>query len=983
MGSSKKVTVGYWYRLIMHFGWCRGPIDAFLEFRGGDRTAWKGELTNNGVIQINAENLWGGEKSEGGIVGSFDVRLGGQAQTPSSYLASQLGPEQSAYRGRAGGIFQGGRYGAFNPYPKPASFKLRRILKGWDNDAPWYPATASIPIGADRSPIPGTWPWANRSTGYFVIGAAQELSGSYFDFQGWWHGNIDCFRITKNVARYAQPSYTVPSTPFGGAGVDPHYSDVVLLLRMLGAEGSTTFTDDKGHAVQAFGGAHITTARSKFGGSSAYFDGIDDYLKATMGTDQNLGSGPWTMDAWVWLDSFRSHYYSRALFGYGPVDVGARDTAWYCIGDSWRYDQLEAGSVQQPGVLQNSAPYMQTGRWAFVSICWDGERYWLHQDGQLLTVTSNEFGMNPAHIIYDSLASADMQGEPVSSINDASFRAAADRFFQESFAICTKYDPDSESIEDFRQRICNVVGASCTRSRVDGLWYLDPIRGDHDLDSLLILTDDDIIEYQEDPSTLDDAVNQVVVSWFDPIRKETRATSPLQALGAIAAVGGVRSETVEYPEIPNEDLALRVAGRDLTSKSTPLKRFTLTTNRKPHALRLGQFVRLQLPLRGIADMVCMVGDVDSGTLRAGTIKLIAVQDVFSMPDTTYIVTEPGIDPQPPTTPEPPPAQAIIEAPYVELAGTLPNAELAALPADAGYMLTMGASPANGLNYSLWSKTGGEDFADQGVADWCPAATVVESASRLPSETAFTLAGVSNLDRVTIGTAALWGSELVRVDALDTTTSAVTFGRGVGDTPPVDHVAGERVWFYDAWSGSDQREYVAGETVSAKLLTRTTSQELPLSSATEISVVMDQRAQRPYAPGNVRVAGEYAPAGVLTGPLALTLAHRDRVLQADQLVDWGAGSVGPEPGVEYRARYYDDTTDVLVYEPATFTVDNASHDFPFTGAVRLELESVRGGLESWRAVVVRFMYENGGTELITTEAGEGLITEGGETVITEG
>ncbi|MEX7584622.1 hypothetical protein AB6V43_22150, partial [Stenotrophomonas maltophilia] len=113
-------------------------------------------------------------------------------------------------------------------------------------------------------------------------------------------------------------------------------------------------------------------------------------------------------------------------------------------------------------------------------------------------------------------------------------------------------------------------------------------------------------------------------------------------------------------------------------------------------------------------------------------------------------------------------------------------ELAALPADAGYMLTMGASPANGLNYSLWSKTGGEEFADQGVADWCPTATVAEAASRLPSETAFTLAGGSNLDRVTIGTAALWGSELVRVDALDTSTGAVTFGRGVGDTPPVDH-----------------------------------------------------------------------------------------------------------------------------------------------------------------------------------------------------
>ncbi len=538
MGSSKKVTVGYWYRLIMHFGWSRGPIDAFLEFRGGDRVAWKGELTDNGVIQINAENLWGGEKSEGGIVGSFDVRLGGQAQTPSSYLATQLGQEQSAYRGRAGGIFQGGRYGAFNPYPKPASFKLRRILKGWDNDAPWYPERAAIPIGVARAPVAGVWPWRVRDASYFVIGAAQELSGSWFSNQGWWHGNIDSFRITKGVARHATPTYDVPTVPFGDAGSDPNYANVVMLLRMLGTDGSTVFTDDKGHAVTAGGGAKIVTSRSKFGGSSAYFDGVNDYLTVAMGADVNLGAGPWTMEAWVWQESFRSNYYSRAIFGYGPTDTGANDTAWYVTGNAWRYDQLESGSLQQPGVLQNIEPYAELGRWSFVSICWDGERYWLHKDGKLITGAANEFGMNPAHIVYDSLASADMQGEPVSSISDASFRAAADRFFQEAFAICTKYDPDSESIDDFRQRICNVVGASCTRSRVDGLWYLDPIRGDHDLDSLLILTDDDIIEYQEDPSTLDDAVNQVVVSWFDPIRKETRATSPLQRLAPSLRWGG-------------------------------------------------------------------------------------------------------------------------------------------------------------------------------------------------------------------------------------------------------------------------------------------------------------------------------------------------------------------------------------------------------------------------------------------------------------
>ena len=40
MGGKSKPTIGYWYRLLLHFGLCRGPIDALLEFRGGERAAW-------------------------------------------------------------------------------------------------------------------------------------------------------------------------------------------------------------------------------------------------------------------------------------------------------------------------------------------------------------------------------------------------------------------------------------------------------------------------------------------------------------------------------------------------------------------------------------------------------------------------------------------------------------------------------------------------------------------------------------------------------------------------------------------------------------------------------------------------------------------------------------------------------------------------------------------------------------------------------
>ncbi len=73
---------------------------------------------------------------------------------------------------------------------------------------------------------------------------------------------------------------------------DPHFDKVSLLLHMDGADGSTTFTDSSAtpKAVTASGDAKISTAQSKFGGSSAYFDGNGDYVDVPGGADFDLGT---------------------------------------------------------------------------------------------------------------------------------------------------------------------------------------------------------------------------------------------------------------------------------------------------------------------------------------------------------------------------------------------------------------------------------------------------------------------------------------------------------------------------------------------------------------------------------------------------------------------------------------------------------------------------------------------------------------------
>src|SRR5690606_24863033 len=134
---------------------------------------------------------------------------------------------------------------------------------------------------------------------------------------------------------------------------------------------------------------------------------------------------------------------------------------------------------------------------------------------------------------------SDMGREPTANINTASLTAAADTLFAEGFGICTTHDPAQESVEEFEGRITKLIDGSFSRDPITGQWYLDLARGDYVLDDLPILTDDDILEFREQPSTLDNAINSVSITYFDPERKETITTPPVQARALIQDFGTI------------------------------------------------------------------------------------------------------------------------------------------------------------------------------------------------------------------------------------------------------------------------------------------------------------------------------------------------------------------------------------------------------------------------------------------------------------
>jgi hypothetical protein len=99
------------------------------------------------------------------------------------------------------------------------------------------------------------------------------------------------------------------------AGGDPYWANVSLLLHMDGSNGSTTFTDSSSNAlaITANGNAQISTAQSKFGGASGYFDGSGDSLSTSSTSGFAFGSADFTVEFWMYPTSTSSTSFLPGL----------------------------------------------------------------------------------------------------------------------------------------------------------------------------------------------------------------------------------------------------------------------------------------------------------------------------------------------------------------------------------------------------------------------------------------------------------------------------------------------------------------------------------------------------------------------------------------------------------------------------------------------------------------------------------------------
>lgn len=119
---------------------------------------------------------------------------------------------------------------------------------------------------------------------------------------------------------------------FGGGG-DPYWNNVSYLLVGNGANGTTTNIKDSSNnnlTTTIAGNTVISTAQSKFGSGSVYFDGTGDYTQTQFSSTLAFGTGNFTIEGWWYLSSVTGGY--KGLFHLSPTDITGQTFNGYAVG---------------------------------------------------------------------------------------------------------------------------------------------------------------------------------------------------------------------------------------------------------------------------------------------------------------------------------------------------------------------------------------------------------------------------------------------------------------------------------------------------------------------------------------------------------------------------------------------------------------------------------------------------------------------------
>lgn len=597
---------------------------------------------------------------------------------------------------------------------------------------------------------------------------------------------------------------------------------------------------------------------------------------------------------------------------------------------------------------------------------------------------------NPAGIIYECMVNDEWgMGLPSSLLNDSSFSAAATTLLNEGFGLAILWHRQ-ESVEDFIGNILRHIDASLCFDPYTGRFRLKLIRGDYDIEQLPVFGPGDCVIETFDRAGWGETVNEMNVKWTSPLTEKLE-TVTVHDTANISVQGALVSETREYAGIRTADLALRVATRELLVAGSTMARAELTVNRKAWQLLPGDAMVLHWPEYSFDRLPMRVTNVDYGRPGDSRIKVTLIEDIFGLPEQSYVSSggtdwvNPAVEPTPLTD------ARVFSIPFYHAflkAGSTVVVEEYPTGQDLAAMVGT-HTLAGAYNFDIVEAT----TDDLGNAAWqLHETTPMATKGRTVGNLGLAVQSQVGLTDFTQGGGVMPGvllwigpfnntGELVFVQGYDAVTEIATIERGVLDTVPREWPSNTEFWALDATViGLVDVDRNTGSTVTLRGLTRTSLDRLAPNQASNVSGSMTGRLHLPYRPGNLRSGNQLFPAPTWYPdyPVNITWAHRNRLTETTPVTrKWDSASITPEDGTTYRVRVEaiqdNGTVDGLVVDTTvsgtSYSLDDAIIPSHLAGSpfMRVSVWAVREGLQSWTAAAIRFRGPLRAPEIIDVRA----------------
>lgn len=574
--------------------------------------------------------------------------------------------------------------------------------------------------------------------------------------------------------------------------------------------------------------------------------------------------------------------------------------------------------------------------------------------------------MNPAHIIYKVLTNSSWgMGYNPSDIDDVSFRKAADTLFAEKFGLSVAWR-NEKTIEDFIGDILETIDGSLRINVITGKFELILIRNDYDVANLPVLDENCIIELSKfERASWGDSPNEVVLTYRD--RNEENAVVTVQNLAAIEIQGSVISSSQTFESVHEPELAARVAERELRQLSTPLAKINLKVNRMGFLLQQGDVFNLRWETLGIENLPCRVISITRGEFDDGTIDIEAVEDIFGMPQQTYV------KPQTPLWQDTSPFEPkeildgrIWEAPFFDVAQNIDGIEVSSAIADNNVFTRFFAKqPTDGsLNFDLYKTNSGTERVISN-AEYTPTFILADRVNRTTRTLAF--ADIHNPpSKITDTMYLVIDNEAMLIEEINLSNSTIKVKRGILDTIPEYHAANSIGWITDAQHAVDETQRSNGERIIYKPLANTPRGSIPINQQREFIAFLQGRAFKPFPPAGVQINNQHFPDKIgSTDTLRISWNTRNRKMVSNKF-DWTYGNITSESDVTYTLQITDlDSNRVLVSESGIMdtsrTYKPSEISPPLIGnkwgsKLRVTLNSQRNGVSSWQTYIHTFETE---------------------------